>query len=268
MANHQNNAAVGAFVDTGQWRLMLSISKNGMAGMLKNIMQPEEPPVSIFHRGWSAEEDLLEMVKSTVYDNPRMLDDFATQIIITSQRTLWIPTVMTEYEEYDENFFTSFYKADYVDIFTDFDDDQVCLYTLAPGLNSFLSRTLPGCRIASHLSILKNHYKSLAKKGINIFIDLRDGEFDIITFNGEALISAVAHPYTSLFDIEKYVRLLGEAYALNLKEANIHLYGNIADIKNLREMIQYISADVTQESHPENLEANGISHAMILAAEK
>ena len=268
MANIQNNAALGAFADTGQWRLILAISPTGMSGLLKNILQPDAGLLPIFHRMWDADADLLDMVRQTVYDNPRMLDDFSTQIVITSPRTLWIPTELTEYEEFDENFYTSFYKAEYEDIFADFDDDEVCLYSPAPGLNSYLSRTLPGCRVCSHLSILKKHYRSVAAEGTHLFIDLREGECDLLAFSGGRLLSAASHPCSSSEEAAKYVDLLQKTYRLNSSDIRVHIYGGEESAGSLGERLSDHTGPVDMEVHPTDLRENGITHAMLLAAEK
>lgn len=253
------------FVDTGQWRLVISISSTEMTGMLCNVTSPDTDPLLMFHRQWEAGNNILKEVETTVYDNPRILDDFATHIIVTAPKTLWIPSDLTEDEEYDPKSFTAFYDALPDDIFTDFLDEEVCLYSLASGLGSFLSRTLPGSRISSHLTVLKEFYSKSAANGNNIFVDLRSREADILLFMDGRFTSAATHPIKDVLNLEHYLQILCYAYDVDIPSVRLTLCGE-GESKILSSQITLPfrqTADLPSGSLI--LEDTEISHSMAIA---
>lgn len=263
-----DHAAIGAFVDTGQWRLILHISPTGMTGLLKNSMQPQQPLMPIFHRTWDSDSNLLTEVETTVYDNPRMLDDFATQIVVTTPKTMWIPSDLTEYEEFDENFFTAVYDGKPSDIFADFGDEEVCLYWVGEGLNPFLSRTLPGCRISCSLTLLKDHYMKSAGEGKRIYVDLRDREMDIFIFDSGKMLSGASHPLDDGAGLSDYLLLAEDAFGIPLTDFKLHLYGERSKLEVAKENVAHLVADIECEEQDVGLIEAGICHAMAIAAGK
>lgn len=269
MENGSNKISVGSFVDTADWKLILSIRKNGMEGLLKNIRQSDKSPLLLFSNKWDySESDFLKNVEDTVYSNPRLLDDFSTRIIITSDQNLWVPSELTDDEEFDPEYFTAVYEASDSDIFADFMEEETCLYSSAPGLNSFLARTLPGCLITSHLTILKSHYRQRSKKGFYIFADIRDGEMDIVSFFDSKLMSATTHPYTKPADLKYYIQLLGETYAFATSAAIVGIYGKEDDVTACHEAVSPIVKETMIEVIPDDWKAAEITHAVGLALEK
>lgn len=231
------NMNMVALADTGQWRMIVTVSFSGISAILRNVMYPGVNPVPLFRKDWVADEsNILDFVEAAVYDNPRLLDDFSTQILIYTAKSLWIPAELTEDEEYDEKFFTSVYPSRPEDIFADFGDKEVCLYTLAPGLNSFFQRTLPGCKIASHISILKREFQkselSFSHDFSNvvpfetIYINCRREDADFFAFQNGNFLSGVTHRWKSFSDLVYWALLLCKVYDLDPEEMRIVLLGD------------------------------------------
>lgn len=267
MANVSINNGIGGLIDTGQWRLVISIAPTGMTGILKSLIRQDTDDVLLFNKEWSPDSPLLKMVETTVYDNPRMLDDFATQIIINSPLSLWIPEELTEYEEFDEKFYTYFYKTDSNDIFADFLENEVCLYSLAPGLNQFLSRTLPGCRIVSNLSILRNYYGELNNKGIHFYLDLRKDDFDLVIFDCNKFVSASSHPWKDTSDILYSLKLVETAYSLPLKDSYLHIYGNQSNVDLIKQLTAGIFKSIETDTEPREWTDLNVCHSLGLTLE-
>lgn len=219
------NMNMVALADTGQWRLIVTVSFSGISAILKNIMYEGVAPVPLFRKEWEADEsNILDIVEAAVYDNPRLLDDFSTQILIYTAKSLWIPSELTEDEEFDTNFYTSVYPARPEDIFADFGDQEVCLYSLAPGLNSFFKRTLPGCKISSHMTVLKREFResesqyasefSDVEPFVSIYINCRESEADLFCFKNGSFLSGSTHPWKNFNDIVYKALLLCNIYKL------------------------------------------------------
>ena len=232
------NMNMASFADTGQWRLIVSISLSGISAVFKNIVDLTAPPVLLFNIRWEATPaTLLEKVEETIYNNPRMLEDFATHIVVYTDKSLWIPEELTEDDEFDENMFTCIYPVDSSeDIFADFGGKEVCLYTLAPGLNSFLRRTLPGCRVSSHLSVLKPVFENEELSRLNgrnseefserVYVNMRDNSADIFAFSNSRFLSGSTFRWQDVNDIAYRIFLLSQVYGLDPMKVDLCILGS------------------------------------------
>lgn len=230
--------------DTGQWKLIVEVSQSGLCALLKNVIDPYTPKVVIARVSWEKNsEKLLENIESAIYENPKILDDFATQIIVKSSKAVWIPSLLIDDEDYDPEYFTKIYPADTTDISADIGLNETCLFTLTPGLNSFLNRTLPGCRISSHLSVLKNEYERLQKilsdsensNHETVFINIRKDEADIFAFKGSRFYCGAVHPWKDITDIVYKVALICQCFRFDNKATNIVIGGNVMPTDDVAE---------------------------------
>ncbi len=235
------------FNDLGVWRLLLYISEKGMSAFLKNTEEPTVAPHTLFEKTWKKTDDsLLHQIETTVYDNPSLLDDYSTEVIIETSKTLQIPNkILDENDGIEEELFKKVYSVEEDDIFTDDNGDETCVYSLAGGLPAFIRRTLPGAKVTSHLSRLICHLRNRKSENNRIYCDIRTGVMDIIAFNGSQLLSASMHGWDSFEDISYQILLLIKAYEISMKKVDIYLSG-ISEIKNnvasqLREFIENVS---------------------------
>ena len=214
------------FADTGQWRLLLKIGVTGLEAYLENMLHPEIPPQELCKTRWDFNKDALRQnIEDAVYSNPRLLDDFATRIILYDPRTLFIPTEIAEaHLGSEEEIYRKVYTAEESDIMTDRDKDITAAWSLAPGVKSFLMRTFPGARISSNLL---EHVRNLRKEneGLTVYADARPQEVDIIMLDGDALISASTHEWTHTDDIAYLVANLADVYDFSLNDLKIRLTG-------------------------------------------
>lgn len=271
------NLNMMALADTGQWRLIVTVSYNGISAILKNVMYPGVEPLPLFTKEWVATEaDLLEKIEEAVYDNPRLLDDFATQILIYTSRSLWIPAEFTEDEEYDSNFFTAIYPVNPEDIFADFSDSEVCLYSIAPGVNSFFRRTLPGCKVASHITILKREFQRIETESSTLFsekkpfstvyINCRKNDVDFLAFSNGRFLSASTHQWISFDDITYHALLLCRVYGLQTEEVRLVLSGAETLTTGLKNTVSDFFLNVISAKLPTVFENFNLPLAAAIAA--
>lgn len=172
--------------DISDWRLIVYIRKDGMSAYLKNVENPTDPVSPVFHAYWEPkEEGILGDIENAVYDNSQILDDFSTDIIIETPRLLWVPERVLEEEGMEEKIFTSVYPVEAEDVHNDMLEGMRCLYTLTPGLISFLRRTFPGARIMSHLTPEVKKFRERISDSPRLYIDIRGDEADFICFDGK-----------------------------------------------------------------------------------
>lgn len=266
MSNGADDFALDSFNDTGLWKLFISIAPTGMAGILKRADSPERPPILLFRKSWEDNgSDFLHHIESTVYDNPRILDDFATRIIITAPKSLWIPAEMAEEDDYDEKYFTSIYPAESEDIFADFLDDKICLYTSAPGLKSFLNRTLPGCRIQSHISMLESSLGNNSSDLPVINVNIRQGEADILAYNQSHLISSSTQLWREIPDLAYRIFLLADAYGWPRHTLEINIIGSPEYSMALKEYLDQFVKNISIAEIPESMTELGIPYTLAIA---
>lgn len=215
------------FADTGQWRLLLKISQTGLEAFLTNTIHTDIEPQILCTASWEPDrKKLLKNIEETIYNNPRLLDDFATRIILFEPHTLFIPTEIAEESAgAEENIYRKVYKAEEQDIMTDSDSDITAAWSMAPGIKSFLLRTFPGARITCNLM---DKFKILRKnnEGLTLHIYIRGNETDFILLNENLLISASTHPIASTREIEDMKTNLLKAYEFDSSEVKINVHEN------------------------------------------
>lgn len=229
------------FADTGQWKLLLKIGYTGLEAFLENTLHPEIEPQLLFETKWELNRDMLRHnIEEAVYRNPRLLDDFATRIILYDPRTLFIPTEIAEESAgSEEDLYKKVYHAEACDIMTDTDRDITAVWEMAPGVKSFLMRTFPGARITSNLM---NLVKDLRKEntGKTLYALARKGEADVILLEGTNLISASTHEWNHPDDVAFLMLNLLDVYGVKITETHLVTEGVTTDT----EAWQYIMRNV------------------------
>lgn len=218
------------FADTGQWRLLLKIGCTGLEAYLENTLHPDLEPQALCTASWEINKDMLRQnIEEAVYNNPRLLDDFATRVILYDPRTLFIPTAIAEESAgAEEEIYKKVYEAEEEDIMTDRDRDITAAWSLAPGVKSFLMRTFPGARISCNLM---ENVRDLRKtnEGLTLYAKARQGEVDLLLLEGSNLISASTHEWHHTDDIAYLAVNLLDVYGYKLKDAKIETEGVEAD---------------------------------------
>lgn len=249
------------FSDTGEWKLVLSISSSGISAVFKNLIDEDAAPLLFFKNTWdTADINLMNEIEASIYDNPRILEDFATNIVVTTPEALWVPAEFTEDDEFDVNLFTCAYPANDDDIFSDFGNEEVCLYSLVPGLKAFLQRTLPGCKISSHLSVIKPVFESLEMQKMvsesannafaGIYINIHENFADIFAFFNGRFLCGATHQWHDIADIAYKVVLVADTYKFSRKETCLNIVGFDAASNDLADMLGEFFASVNRFSLP------------------
>lgn len=211
------------FADTGQWRLLLLIKETGMEAFLENTLHPEIGEQVMCRALWEPEPgNILKNLEETVYNYPRLLDDFATRIVIYDRRTLFVPSEIAENRAgYEEELYNKIYSADPRDIMTEKHGGITAIWSFAPGVKSFLMRTFPGARITCNLmEMIKRKDSGCRIDHFQIYENVRDGEIDLVLMEGNNLLSASTHTYSSKEEIETLKANLLKSYSTELQTIN------------------------------------------------
>ena len=200
------------FADTGQWRLIIELKKDGLVAWLENTLNLEIPPQRLCAVAWlKNKEEIKSNIEKAVYENPRLLDDFATRIIIYDADTMFIPSEFLESQGAEAELYREIYNVEVDDVMYDKDGDLTAAWSLGHGVRSFLLRTFPGARLTNHLL---ESVKAL-KKGNNyrlLHIESRHEETDFILLDGNKLICASTQCFTEEPEVEEFAKNILKAY--------------------------------------------------------
>ncbi len=222
-----NGLSAADFADTGQWRLNIKIFSNGMSAHLENTIHTDLEPQLLFSSNWESDPDaLLRNIESSVYDHPRVLDDFSARIIIYDRKTVFMPTQLAEeIEGGEETYYTALYKnVKPEDVISEVEGDVTAAYSPAPGLNGFLNRTFPGARITCNLM---NSFRNIKNTGTGkrLYIEVRPGESDFILMDEDSLLSASIHNWNAESDILYHAFNILDVYGISPKDTTYILGG-------------------------------------------
>lgn len=203
------------FADTGQWRLVIYVSTSGMGAVLRHASDLSRPAVRLFDDRWPRCEGraLLERIENCVYEHPAILDDYATEIVVETQRITWVPTEVLDSGDFpEERIFEALFPGE--EVMTDRGDTVSALFSLADGFDSFMARTIPGSRMRCHLAVLE---AGLRKRigymaGLRIYILRGTDKVTLFLYDGDRLVAATEHPMVSDEDVVRRLEELRQEW--------------------------------------------------------
>ena len=255
--------------DSGLWKLVISISSREIMALMKHVEDKELKPRMMFRVPLEGEEStILRRIESAVYDNPRIMDDYSTEIIITTPKTVWVPAELLEDEESEASYLTEIYPAEDEDIFSNANEEEGCIATFLPGLLSFLNRTLPGCRIYSHIFLLNREFNGSHQDMSRIYVSIRDGEADLLAYRKGELLSASTHSWEAVADIAYYIFLLADAYSIDHEKMEVFISGTQENKKALETQMKEIISHVYLLKEPSGFRELDVPLAVAYSLER
>lgn len=234
--------------DTGQWRLVIYISRTSLEAWLQPIADPRASR-RIVNVGWEPagdEADLLRKIENAVYDNPSLLDDYSADIIIETDRAMVVPAEVINDEERSEDEFNAIYGCDPEDMMTDRVRDKGVLWWLTPGLPAFLSRTFPGARVSSHLSVLLKYIEGLRlSDGEVMVLNTREGSCDVLLMKEGSLKTVSTQPASN--PEEAIYRLLraADVYRFSVRTGRLAVRDESGDDSSLSDTLDGLKLDAS-----------------------
>lgn len=262
------------FTDTGQWRLIIYISHSGMRAFLMHLTDKSRPILKLVSTNWRAEDpiSLLNHIESAIYDNPALLDDYATDIILETPQVCFVPQqYIFDVDKAETDIFAALFPGESKEILTDSFGKLTVLFSMVRGLDGFFSRTIPGARIRSHLAVMVENFSSNASADAPaIYADIRDNEMDLILLEGKNLLSASVQYWQAPEDIAYRIFNLLNAYKINPALTKINLSGNQKQINFISPLITKFCGEICQTPLPVNPGGNDPlpTAALLLAFKK
>lgn len=233
--------------DPSERRLTVYLSSSGVKAYLKHTLDATAGYRTLIDSKWTCDPaEVLRHIENAVYDHPEVLDDYECDVLVESDKVMWVPAEIAEDDDIRNTVYTSLYTADPDDIFTDYPDENdnglASLYYLCPGLPAFLRRTFPGARVTSQQTQLYRRFKGRVSDDASAFADLRNGQMDVLIFNGQNLLMGATHPYSDENDASYHILNCLRQTDTDISKCEIYLSGD-------RETRTAIIADLRDESN-------------------
>ncbi len=235
------------FTDTGMWRLVIYISRTGMSAYLKHIEDSSQPVVCLFSERWEGgEAPLLPRIESAVYDHPRLLEDYATDIVLETPLLTWAPTRLLEAADSESLIFSAVFPDAPEDVLTDTTGRQTAIYALCDGLSAFIDRTIPGSRVTSHIGVMVNKFTRMSGESPRIFAVWRGDLADIICITGSKVLSSVTAECHTPEDVAYRIWHMADACNLDRMELKVAYSAPEDNSKQLGELLSLHCGNVEE----------------------
>lgn len=251
------------YIDNGQWHLAVDISAHGFGAWLVPDAAIGRSAKVIVEETWEPlAEGLLHRIEDAVYDNPTVLDDFSADIILESDRQLWLPADLYPADEDCADIYTKVYGGEHYDVIVNQTAGQKVAFTLTPGLKAFMQRSFPGARVWSQLTLLKEAAVR-ADEEFKCVIDIRNASFDIVLLHRSDLLCAASHPWKSENDIAYTLASILNTYDAPPAETDV-VFSGMRDVRqSLGKSLSPFFKSVSQKNH--DLDGRAIPTAVYLA---
>lgn len=195
--------------------MILNIRKDGLDAWLENTIHPEYPPQKLCESSWQDSGlSILKNLEEAVYQSPRLLDDFATRIVIYDSHTLFVPVEFAEESADSEaELYNSIYESAPNDIMTETRFGLTAIWSIGSGVREFLLRTFPGARLTCNL-MEKVADAMQNNGGYNLKAEIRENETDVVLVNGDKLLAASTRERRKKSEVEDFIREVVHAYDL------------------------------------------------------
>lgn len=236
----------GEYSDPDRWRQIVLISAGGVRSWMSDRRDSAaalRPCVDVSMD--ARNPGLLRRIEDAVYDNPILLEEFATDIIIATERFTLIPSPLETDAAENEAIFTTAIGGDADMPMVSPLGSATILYSLEPGLEDFISRTFAGARTMHHLVPAALHFGRSPQGGTTLYADIRAGWIDMLAFRNKELIMACSQRWRDPADAAYYIFAACDAWELDPAADRFCLSGlkepRTAVMTLLRRHINYVT---------------------------
>lgn len=256
------------YADPRRYNLILTLGTSRLQGWFVPYGRTDVAPVKVVDTTYTPDADrTLTQIENSVYDNPILLEEYDSRIIVDTTRQLLFPAQAPQ--SLIEQAMNRFYECDSSDVFVNRLDSATLAFTLCRGLKSFLGRTFAGVSPMHRLTPL---YKRFANEtdapGITrVYADLDAPYLHLLAFNGTSLLHASTHRAATTADAAYFIFTLRQRLGLATDSVKIKVSGTVAERRELmtllRRHLNYVDLTLLPRVE-QNEEENGFVPATIL----
>jgi hypothetical protein len=259
------------YADPAQWRLIITMSATSLQGWLKNTAASDGVVRKLADAHWEQTIDgVLQRIENIVYDNPALLDDYEADILIDTNKVLYIPQELCEEENDAESAFGQVFPSGCDELLYDkVSNDAKAAYHLTRGLKAFLDRTFPGARVHHKLTPM---IRRLAEQteGRTIYVDIEGNNLSLIAMEDKRFIGAVSRQFNDYDEATWHILNFRQTIKFNSPKDIISLSGDSDECQNIESKLLKFSIGTTNTQLVNESELLGTmsTSAAICAAKK
>lgn len=259
------------FSDHNIWRLQLTVGMRGLDAVFFNPNSGECVPY--LSRRWRCgDSDVLGNIENAVYDDPLLLDDYDTSILICPKATLFVPPAMVDADDPAtlRNALEPLDSAEYKDVWCEPIGEALGLYSTPGGIKDFLGRSFLTEDVHHLMSPFVKHFrgKAQAESGEKMWVHLGLERMDTLALRNGELLSASFRYCTPGPDALYYILFAWDTLGFDPSRGELRVSG-LSEYRGqvmepLRRHINYVSITVNSSAVSKAL-AQGLSMSQALA---
>lgn len=177
--------------DVSLWKLYILLSRKGITAVFRNEQTKET--ITMLHEMLSdVDEESLGRIQDIIYENPVLLNDYQTTIILDSNHFIIAPSNQIQNDEDALDVMETVYPNDNADLWADRIGEETIIFLTPEGLQSFINRTFPTAEVKFRLSPTITHFRhsKSMESGKTMQVNILDGEIEIVAFKNSRLLLA------------------------------------------------------------------------------
>lgn len=177
--------------DVSLWKLYILLSRKGITAVFRNEQTKET--ITMLHETLSdVDEESLGRIQDIIYENPVLLNDYQTTIILDSNHFIIAPSNQIQNDEDALDVMETVYPNDNADLWADRIGEETIIFLTPEGLQSFINRTFPTAEVKFRLSPAITHFRHSKSMGSGktMQVNILDGEIEIVAFKNSRLLLA------------------------------------------------------------------------------
>ena len=228
------------FSDHSAWRLLLTVCMDQLRATMFNSETRRAVPYMV--KRWSPQpSQVLKSLEDAVYDDPLIVDDYRTAVLVRPSRLLVVPAARCGDEDDAARMLAEVEPARDPDVWMEPVTDSVtALYTTPEGVRGFLDRTFATQDMHLALLPLLHHFgpKAAAEGGDRMWVDLHDGALDVVAYRDGGLLLANTWAFETAPDAAYYIVYAWQALGLDTENGELHVSGAEATRRELMPMLR------------------------------
>jgi len=259
------------FSDHRTWRLHLTVGMRGLDAVFFNATARECVPY--LSRRWQcADADVLKNIENAVYEDPLLLDDYDTTILICPKATLFVPPSMIDPDDEDAvcRALDAVDAAEHKDVWCEPVADATALYSTPCGVKDFLGRSFLTEDVHHIVRPFVEHFQAKAAGGAGekMWVHLGADRMDMIVFRDGRLVNASFRYCAPGPDAVYFILFAWDTFGLDPMRGELRISGidkyRRSVMDPLRRHINYVSLTVNSTAISKAL-AQGVSMSQALS---
>lgn len=251
---------------------MLTVDTRGVEALFFDSVK--RTCVPYMRRTWEcATADVLSRVEDAIYEDPLLLDDYRTSILVRPSATLLLPPHMVDEDDYEGNAraLDVVDAAEYKDVWCERIGETTALFSTPGGVKDFLSRSFLTEDVHHILKPMVEHFAAKAKGegGEKVWVHVGHSVLDMVAFRNGKLLHAGSWKCTEAADAAYFILFAWRALRLDPAQGELRVSGDEKVCRNLMTMlrrhINYVGLTITATLMGNALRSGvGMNEALIL----